>query len=104
MSITRDIDAAECEVWGWVRTSLIEEGYDEDDRWSELRARVGSCSINNLFYSYLGKVTPQPVEPDHFADFAYTPEDKGWVYAPAGFKSAEEYWLMYPHRRPTDLD
>jgi hypothetical protein len=87
----RSIDDAETEVWGWVRTSLIEEGFDEDARWHELRSRVSECKINHLFYSYLGKPTPQPLLPDEYLDFEYGPEDKGWIHTPAGFKSMEEY-------------
>lgn len=87
----RDIDCAEGEVYGWVMESLIEEGFDEDDRWQELRAHVDECRIKNLFYSYLGKPTPQPVVPEHFEDFEYTPEDKGWLHIPAGFNSLEDY-------------
>jgi hypothetical protein len=86
-----DIEQAESEIHGWVCTSLIEEGFDEDDRWHELRARVGKCKINHLFYSYLEKVTPQPTEPEHFQDFEYTPEEKGWTHPPAGFESIEAY-------------
>jgi len=84
-----DIEQAECEIHGWVCTSLIEEGFDEDDRWHELRAHVGKCKINHLFYSYLEKVTPQPTEPEHFQDFKYTPDEKGWIHTPAGFESIE---------------
>lgn len=90
-SLGLDIDDAEVDVCGWVCSSLIEEGYDVDARWSELRSRVQSCTINNLFYSYLGKVTRQPLEPEHYADFAYTPEEKGWVHVPAGYSSLDEY-------------
>ncbi len=87
----RTIDDAEVEVWGWVCTSLIDEGFDLDDRWHELRAHVGECTINHLFYSYLGKVAPQPIEPEHYADFAFTPEEQGWLHVPAGYTSIEEY-------------
>jgi hypothetical protein len=85
------IDAAETEVYGWVCESLVEEGFDEDARWHELRGRVEECKINHLFFSYLGRITPQPVEPDEYEDFAFTPEEKGWIHAPAGFNSPEEY-------------
>jgi hypothetical protein len=87
----RTIDDAEIEVWGWICKSLIEDDFDEDDRWHELRSRVGECTVNHLFFSYLGKPTPQPQEPDHIRDFEYTPEDRGWVYIPAGFESIEDY-------------
>ena len=88
----KTINQAECELWGWIRTSLIDEGYTEDDRWHELRGHVDECKINHLFYSYLGKITLHPLEPEHYKDFAFTPEDSGWIHVPAGFKSLEEYW------------
>lgn len=91
-TLGRSINDAEIEIYGWVCESLIEEGYDEDARWSELRGKVYECSINHLFYSYLGKITPQPIEPDHYADFAYTPEERGWIHPPAGYSSVEAYW------------
>lgn len=91
-SIGRDIDSAEIEVYGWVCESLVEEGFDEDDRWHELRSKFIDCGIQALFYSYLGVLTPQPVEPDHYRDFAYSPEDQGWHHTPAGFGSVESYW------------
>ena len=87
----RTIDDAEIEVMGWICTSLIDDGFDEDDRWHELRSHVGECEINHLFYSYLGKSTPQPLEPEHYQDFEYTPEEKGWIHIPAGFESIEAY-------------
>lgn len=87
----RTIDDAEVEVWGWVRTSLIEEGFDEDGRWHELRSHVSECKINHLFYSYLGEPTPQPELPEDYYDFEFTPEEKGWVHVPVGFKTLEEY-------------
>lgn len=87
----RGIDDAELEIWGWVCTHLIEDGFDEDDRWHELRGNLGCCEINHLFYSYLGKPTPQPVLPDHIADFDFSPEDKGWLHVPAGYQSLEQY-------------
>jgi hypothetical protein len=93
-SLEKDINQAEGEVFGWICKSLIEEGYTDDDRWYELRAKVDQCKINHLFYSYLGKPTPQPILPEHYQDFADTPEDKGWEYAPAGFKSLDEYRKM----------
>jgi hypothetical protein len=87
----KTIDDAELEVHGWVCMSLIEEGFDEDDRWIELRVKVGECKINHLFHSYLGKTTPQPEIPERYHDFEYTPEEKGWVHIPAGFESIEDY-------------
>jgi hypothetical protein len=101
-NLGRTINDAEIEVWGWVCESLIKEGLDEDDRWRELRCHVGKCQINHLFYSYLGKTTPAPLEPEHFADFDFSPEESGWVVPPAGFKSREEYISLYPTRRPPD--
>ena len=86
-----DIDVAECEVWGWVMTSLIDEGYTVDDRWNELRCKVAECNINHLFRAYLDKITPQPKVPEHYVDFEFTEEDKGWTPVPAGYKSVEEY-------------
>jgi hypothetical protein len=87
----RDIDCAEGELYGWIMTSLIKEGWDVDDRWQELRAHVDDCKINDLFFSYLGRPTPQPIVPEHFHDFESSPEDKGWTHIPAGFSSVEEY-------------
>ena len=101
-TLGRTIDDAEAEVWGWVMGSLIEEGYDEDDRWHHLRSRVGECQINHLFYSYLGRPTPQPVEPEHFADFGYSPAEKGWEHTPAGYSSLEQYQResgIQPHEK-----
>ena len=95
-SIDRVIDDAEVEVHGWVCESLIEEGFDEDDRWSELRGHVGECQINHLFYSYLGKPTPQPEEPEHFRDFEYTPEEKGWVHVSGGVHDDGEVLASAP--------
>lgn len=88
----RTIDDAEIEFYGFVRTGLVEDGLTEDDRWHELRGRFVDGGIQTLFYSYLGKLTPQPVEPDHYADFDLTPEERGWLYPPAGFKTVEAYW------------
>nr|NJM04760.1 hypothetical protein [Desulfobacula sp.] len=93
-SLGKNIDHAESEIFGWINSSLKEEGFTEEDRWHHLRGRVGQCQINHLFYSYLGKVTPQPKEPDHFQDFDDTPDEKGWVYIPAGFETIEE-WIDY---------
>jgi hypothetical protein len=85
------IEQAECEVHGWVCTSLIEEGFTKNDRWHELRSHVGECQINHLFYGYLGKVTPQPIIPEHYKDFAYTNVERGWHHIPAGFPSLKAY-------------
>jgi hypothetical protein len=90
-----DIDNAEVEIWGWVMTSYIEEGMDEDDRWHELRGRVGECEINHLFKGYLNKVTPQPIIPDRIADFDFTDEERGWDYLPPGFETIEEYRTVF---------
>jgi hypothetical protein len=92
------IDVAETQVYGWVRESLIEEGFDEDARWNELRGKVAECKINHLFFSYLGKSTPEPVMPEEYADFAYTAEEKGWLHTPAGFRSLEDYRLYVAMR------
>ena len=90
-SIGKDIEQAECEIYGWTCTSLIHEGYTEDNRWHHLRGKVGECKINHLFHAYLGKTTPKPVMPEHYRDSEYTPEEKGWVHIPAGYNSIEEY-------------
>ena len=90
-SMGKNIGQAEVEIWGWVMTSYIEDGFDEDDRWHELRGRVGQCQINHLFNGYLGVVTPQPPIPDHIRDFDFTDEDRGWVYIPPGFATIEDY-------------
>jgi len=98
------IDVAETEVCGWVCESLIEEGFDEDARWHELRGRLAECKINHLFFSYLGKTTPEPIMPEEYEDFAYTPEEKGWLHAPAGFISLEDYQLYVAMRNgPTHV-
>jgi hypothetical protein len=86
-----NIDTAECEIHGWICTPLIEEGYTQDDRWHELRGHVAECTINHLFLAYLNRITPQPIEPDHYADFAFSEEDKGWTHIPAGYSSVEDY-------------
>ncbi|MFT5592447.1 MAG: hypothetical protein ACI8SR_000806 [Oceanicoccus sp.] len=83
-SINKTIDDAEYEVYGYIRESYIEEGFDADDRWLELRAEVKECSINHLFYSYLKKVTPQPIISESHMDAEYSPDDKGWVHPVAG--------------------
>lgn len=80
----RGIDDAECEVWGWVCSSAIEEGCSDDDRWHELRGHVDECHINHLFFSYLGKSTPQPPLPDYLEETEPTPEERGWIHTPAG--------------------
>jgi hypothetical protein len=90
-TLGRGIDHAECEVWGWVCTHLIEEGLSEEDRWHELRGHVDECHINHLFYSYLGMATPQPVLPDYLEEIEYTPEERGWLHVPAGYKSIEDF-------------
>lgn len=97
----RSIDDAELEVHGWIMQSLIEEGLDEDNRWHELRGHVDECHINHLFYSYLGKATPQPNEPEHYADFEDSPDDRGWVLVPAGFRTREDFLKQYPANAPT---
>jgi hypothetical protein len=97
-----NIDVAECEVCGWICTSLIDEGYSDDDRWNELRGRVAECSINHLFRAYLDKITPQPIVPDHYADFEFSEEDKGWTHVPAGYPSVEDYRRNF--RRSTTFD
>lgn len=86
-----DIDAAETEVYGWVSKTLIEEGFNKAGRWHELRSHVGECVINHLFYSYLGKVTPQPKMPPEYYDIEPSPEDRGWIHVPAGFDSLDAY-------------
>ena len=101
-STGRDIEHAEAEIYGWTCQSLIDEGFDEDDRWHELRGHLDECKINHLFYSYLGKTTPQPKETEHYGDFDFTPDDRGWVVVPAGFASREHYWKVYPERKPPD--
>ncbi len=73
--------------------SYIEEGFDVDERWLELRSYVGECTINHLFNGYLGKVTPQPKLPEHLLELEGSIEERGWVHIPAGFKSVEEYKL-----------
>lgn len=90
-TLGKNIDDAEVDVRGWVMESFIKEGFDVDDRWQELRSYVGECVINHLFNGYLSKVTPQPKVPEHFKDFEYSYEDRGWVHIPAGFNSLEEY-------------
>jgi hypothetical protein len=90
----RNIDDAEFEVYGWVMESLKEEGFIDDDRWSELRAHVECCKINHLFHAYLGLVTPQPKEPEHYQDFEPSEEDRGWTHIPAGFETIEE-WIEF---------
>ncbi|MCA9028899.1 MAG: hypothetical protein KDA86_27095 [Planctomycetaceae bacterium] len=98
-SLGKTIDHAELEILGWVMTSYIEEGFDEDDRWHELRGCVGECQINHLFNGYLGKVTPQPPIPDRIRDFDSTLEDRGWVFIPAGFDTIEDYMASLREQR-----
>lgn len=86
-----DIDVAETEVYGWISQTLISEGMNKAGRWHELRSYVGECVINHLFYSYLGKVTPQPKMPQEYYDIEPSPEDRGWIHIPAGFDSLEAY-------------
>jgi hypothetical protein len=85
------IDDAEVEIWGWIMTSYVKEGLDEDDRWHELRSKVGECQINHLFNGYLNQVTPQPIVPHRIADFDFTDEERGWDYIPPGFETIEDY-------------
>lgn len=79
----RGIDDAEVEVWGWICTSSIDDGWTDDERWHELRGHVDECHINHLFYSYLGNATPQPVIPDYLEEIEPTPEEKGWIHVRA---------------------
>lgn len=101
-SLGKGIDHAECEVNGWIMESLVEAGWDEDERWHELRGRVGACQINHLFHGYLGKVSPQPLVPEHIADTDFTHEDRGWLYTPPGFSSISEYIASLGRQAPTD--
>ena len=82
--LNKTIDHAECEIHGWVCTSLIEEGLNIDERWQELRVYVGESRINHLFYSYLKRSTPQPVIPEYILETEFTPEDRGWIRTIAG--------------------
>ncbi|MEN6385513.1 MAG: hypothetical protein ABFD79_09980 [Phycisphaerales bacterium] len=36
---------------------------------------------------------------EEYYDFAYTPEEKGWVHIPAGHNSIEEYRKTYDKLR-----
>jgi hypothetical protein len=38
--------------------------------------------------------TKQPIEPEHYQDFAFTDEEKGWNYIPAGFDKIED-WIEF---------
>ncbi len=96
------IDDAELEVHGWICDHLIEEGYAEEDRWHELRGNQDECQINHLFYAYLGKPTPLPNLPDYLQEIEPTAIDRGWTHMPAGFRSMEDYWSVYPSRKPDD--
>ena len=98
-STSRTIDDAEVEMYGWVMESLKNEGFTDDDRWRELRANVECCKINHLFQVYLGNVTPQPIEPEHYKDFEHTDEEKGWVHIPAGFETIEEWFEFIKETR-----
>ncbi|HWA09485.1 MAG TPA: hypothetical protein VG838_08560 [Opitutaceae bacterium] len=86
-----DIDVAETEVHGWVCMTLVKEGLNKAGRWHELRSHVGECTINHLFYSYLGKVTPQPKMPPEHYEIEPSPEDRSWIHVPAGFASLKAY-------------
>lgn len=90
-TLGRSIDDAECEVWGWVCTLLIEEDLSEDDRWHELRGHVDECHINHLFYSYLGMPMLQPALPDYLEEIEHTPEERGWIHVPAAYESIEAF-------------
>lgn len=96
------IDDAELEVFGWVCSHLIDEGFEEDDRWHELRGHVDECQINYLFHSYLGKTTPKPKLPDYLEEIEPTAQDRGWNHIPAGYTTMEEYWVDHPSRRSDD--
>ena len=96
-SLGKTVEQAECEIYGWICSTRIGEGYTIDDRWHHLRADAGCCLINHLFHAYLGKTTPTPIEPEHYRDFAFTDQEKGWVHIPAGFSSAEE-WIDHLKR------
>ena len=93
-SLGRTIEQAECEIHGWECSTLVDEGYSDDDRWHHLRSDAGHCLINHLFHAYLGKTTPAPKEPEHYRDFAFSDREKGWVHIPAGFSSIEE-WIEH---------
>jgi hypothetical protein len=97
------IDDAEIEVYGWVCTHLIEEGLNEEGRWQELRSQLDECQINNLFYAYLGRPTPQPHLSEEALEIEYTPEERGWWCIPAGYKSVEAYWDNYPELLQLEL-
>lgn len=96
-ALDRGIDDAEVEIYGWVCSHLIEDGLNEEARWQELRSHVQSCTINHLFYAYLGKPTPQPALSEEAQDWDFTPEDRGWSHVPAGYKSCEAYWAENQH-------
>lgn len=98
----RSIDAAETEVHGWVCEHLIEEGFNKAGRWHELRSFVGECTINHLFYSYLGKVTPQPKMPPEYYEIAPTPQERGWIHTPAGFATLTAYRAFQKAARAAD--
>jgi hypothetical protein len=102
----RTIENAEAEVWGWICSDLVAEGFDEDGRWHELRSHVGGCQINHLFYSYLGKTTPEPEISEHFREIEeeWTPADKGWVHIPAGFNSMEDYFRSLEAQKPPESE
>ncbi len=95
-TLGKTIEHAEAEILGFVCPPSVAENFSEDDRWHSLRSKLGGCQINHLFYSYLGRVTPQPAEPENFADFEFTPAEKGWLHIPAGFASIEDYIASLP--------
>lgn len=99
----KGIDNAEVEIWGWICTHLMEEGCGEDDRWHELRGHVDECHINHLFYSYLGKPTPQPPLPDYLEEIEPSPEDRGWIHVPAGYSSLDDYIQEKNGLRPSSF-
>jgi hypothetical protein len=94
----------ETQVYGWVCTHLIEEGFNEEGRWVELRSRVEECEINHLFYAYLGKPTPQPHLSEEAQEIDYSPEDRGWSHIPAGYLTNDAYWADHEHLRQLALD
>ncbi|MGY0799625.1 hypothetical protein ACW7G0_11295 [Lysobacter sp. A286] len=100
VAIGGGIENAELEIFGWVCDHLIEEGFDEDDRWHELRGNLDECQINHLFYAYLGKTTPAPKLPDYLEEIEPSVADRGWNHVPAGYTSADEYWIENPSRKP----
>jgi len=90
-SMERDINCAEVELWGVVRSSLIDEGFTDEDRWVHVREHVAASNINHLFYMYLGKTTPSPSLPEGYSDFEEEEEIEGWNLVPAGYETIEEW-------------